>query len=106
MLPFGVKIDQYRSLLMSAFLESGRSDHLKLEKLRGRFRPEADPRHLATRAEELRIPIRLIAPEILDREVQEGANLGGQILPLGKDCVDGKFRNTIGLKELHQPPRF
>jgi len=27
---------------MSAFLESGRSDHSKLEKLRGCFRPEAD----------------------------------------------------------------
>jgi len=27
---------------MSAFLESGRSDHLKLEKFRGSFRPQAD----------------------------------------------------------------
>ena len=91
---------------MSAFLQSGRSNCWKEHEIKGRFRPEADLHHLATREEELRIPIGLIAPKILDRKVQEVANLGGQICPLGKDRVDGHVGDTIGLKELHQRSRL
>ncbi len=55
----------------------------------------------ATIEEKLRIPIWLITPKILDREIQENSHLSGQIFPFGKDCVYREIRDTPGLKKLH-----
>jgi hypothetical protein len=43
------------------------------------------------------IPIGLITAEVLNREIQESPYLGGQILPLGKDCIESVIRDMIGL---------
>ena len=50
---------------------------------------------VANAEEDLHVPIGLIAPKILDREIQERSHFRRQVFPRRKDRIKSMVRETI-----------